>query len=108
MATLSTQNVSTAGTAITYSAAAAGGDRFVPSERTFLVVKNTSGGAITVTIATPGTVDTLAVADRTVSIPATNGERFIYVPDTIYRAADGFGDLTYSASAGLTVAVVTV
>jgi hypothetical protein len=111
MAVLNTQNVTTAGLAVTYQAGASGGDRFLPGERTFLILKNTSGGAIIATIATPGTLDgSLAIDNRTVSIPATTGERLVYVPDSLYRSADGLGDITYSVNppTGLTVAVVAV
>ena len=95
-----------AGLVATYTPAAAGGDRVPASDSILVHVKNTSAGAITVTLVTPGTVEgDLAIADRTYTVAATNGERFFPVSAN-YRAADGLADLTYSASAGLSLAVL--
>jgi hypothetical protein len=51
-----------------------------------LIVRNGNASACVVTIATPMTVQgDLAVADRTVSVPATTGERWINIPnDSVY------------------------
>ena len=77
----------------------------------FLWVKNASGGAITVTIDTPGTVNGLTVGDRTVSVPATTGERLI--PLTVagrnvaeYQQTTGVVNVDYSGVTSLTVAAV--
>ncbi len=107
MAVLSAQNVpQIGGLAPTYTAAAAGGDRVPAGDGVLIVVRNTSAAAITVTLVTPGTVEgDLAIADRTYTVAATNGERMFPVGPN-YRAADGLADLTYSAAAGLTVACV--
>ena len=106
MATLATQGITTAGLSVTYSAASAA-DRFLPADRTFLHVKNANAGTVTVTLATTGTVDGLAVADRVVSIPTTQ-ERMIALPDTLYRSSDGLGDVTFSPNSSVTVAVVRI
>lgn len=106
MATLATQLVTRAGIAPTYAAAAAGGDRFAPGPSTWLHVKNASGGAITVTIVTPRN-DALGntVADNTVSVPATTGERVIGpFPAEFYGSlTDGLADITYSGVTSLTI-----
>ena len=96
MATLTTQNISTSGILPTYQAAAAGGDAMVADSTSFLHVKNGSGSPITVTLATPATVDTtLAVADRTVTVAASS-EQMIAVPDSLYRdPATGLAAITY-------------
>lgn len=107
MATVTTQSITNAGAATTYSAASPGGDRFLPADGTFLHVKNGSGSPITVTLVTPGTVDGLAITDRAVSVPATS-ERFIAVPDSLYRSSDGLADITWSATTTVTFAVVRI
>lgn len=109
MATLSTQNILTTGLAATYSAVTATtGDRFLPGTGVFLHVKNGSGASINVTVTTPASVDTdLAVGDRVVAVPA-GADRFISVPDTLYRASDGLGTFVCSAVTTVTAAVLTV
>lgn len=106
MANLSTQHVDLDGLDPTYTAAAAGGDRFAPHERTVLHVKNGSAASINVTVTTPAKRGGLNIADQTVAVPA-GGERFIRpaAPEYI-RASDGMADLTYSDVTSLTVAVL--
>lgn len=68
---LTVQNVVRAGLNASYSAANVDGHTVVnDGVRTFVHAKNGSGGAITLTFVTPGTADGLALADRTVVIPA--------------------------------------
>lgn len=74
--------------------------------KVFLHFKKTGAGDCTVTFSTPGTVDGLAIADRTVTVPATTGD--IHVgpfPPHIYN--DSVRDLRVSLSevTGLTMAV---
>jgi hypothetical protein len=65
------------------------GNQFDHSARTFLRARNADGGsAHTVTIQTPGTVDSLAIADRTVSVPAS-ATRYIGPFTNDYRQSDG-------------------
>lgn len=111
MAVLTAQSVVAAGTAPTYAAAAAGGDTCVaPAGRSWVHVKNGSGGAITVTVvsqATPGVG--LATSSRAVSVPATTGERLIPIEDAAWvNATTGAISLTYSAVTSLTVGVFTL
>lgn len=106
MATYSTQDITTAGTTITYTTATAA-DRFLPADRVFMHVKNANAGTVTVTIATPGTVDTLAVGDRVITIPTTQ-ERMISLPDSLYRSSDGLGDVTFSPNTSVSVAVIRI
>lgn len=106
MATLVTQNISTAGILPTYAAAAAGGDAMVADATSFLHIKNGAGSSMTVTLVTPATVDTLAVADRTVTVGATS-EQMIAVPDTLYKdPTTGLASITYSAVTTVTVAAI--
>lgn len=108
MATLATQTVTRAGLRKDNAlvAANAGGDKFVPDKDTTLEVNNGSGGAITVTIVTPGTTFGEAIADRAVSVPA--GQRYEIGPfpaELFANPADGLADITYSGVTTLTVGV---
>lgn len=109
MATLTTQVVSHAGSTATYTAAGASGDKAAPGAGVLLHVKNTDAASHTVTLATPGTVDGLAVADRAVTVPAA-GEVFVPVLNLYRNPADGLASITYDTdvSATVTVAVVRV
>lgn len=82
-----TANKTTVVTANTYT--------FQNDGRTKLYVKNATGSTCVVTVATPNTVDGLAVADRTVSV-ATAKEFFIgpYPPE-IYNDDNGNVLLTF-------------
>ncbi len=72
-----------------------------------LLVKNTSGG-VTVTLVTPGTVDGLAVADRTVTVTAGHDE-LIPLPYEVYGdPATGLVTFNLSAFANTTMACVRV
>lgn len=106
MALLAVQSITRAGLASAYAAAAGGGDTFLPDGRTFLHVKNASGGAITVTIVTPRT-DAYgnAIADNTVSVPATTGDRMIgpFPAEAYADPTTGLANITYSGVTSLTV-----
>lgn len=107
MATLTTQNITTTGTVVSYAAATGGGDAMVADSTSFLHAKNGSGGPITVTLVTPATVDnTLAVGDRAVVI-AAGTDQMIAVPDSLYRdPTTGLASITYSGVTSLTVAAI--
>lgn len=109
MATLSVQNITTSGLEATYAAATATtGDQFLPADGTFIHVKNGGAGTTVGTLTTPATVDSLAVADRTVSIPAGE-ERFIATPDTLYRdPTDGLATVVFDVVTSVTLAVVRI
>lgn len=113
MATLTVNQVSQAGFRDDNAlvAAAGGGDGFLPSDRTFVRVSNAGGGAITVTFATPKTVDagggsTLAVADGGGSV--TNGQSRLFGPfpaDLYADTTTGLCNITYSGVTSVTVGV---
>jgi len=70
------------------AAAAATGNKFPADGKTWLHVKNTGTQKI-LTISTPGTVDGLAVAERTITIPATTGDILVPpLPPSQYGQAD--------------------
>ena len=109
MALLTPQQISIAGIAPTYAAAAGGGDTIAPDDRTFLHVKNGSGASITVTVVTPGTVGGLAIADLSVAV-AAGADRMVG-PLTAALFADpttGLVPVTYSGVTSLTVAALRV
>ena len=107
MAALAKQTVGLAGVAPTYAAVSAA-DTFPPGNNAFLHVKNAGGSACTVAIVTPGTVSGQAVADISVSVPATTGDRMIGpLPGSLVaRASDGLADVTFSFLTSVTVAVL--
>lgn len=76
----------------TYTAALADGHGFTNSGRKKVIhVKNGGAGATVVTIPTPGTIDGLAIPDRTVSVPAGE-DRFIGPFSELYENDDSGGD----------------
>lgn len=88
---LTVQEIPHAGVAESFSAAAAAGtgNKYPADGKTWLHVKGTGTQKI-LTISTPGTVDGLAVADRTVTIPATTGDIMIPpLPPSQYGQVDG-------------------
>lgn len=110
MATLSVQTIDRAGDGLTpaYSAASGGGDVFPNTGREFVLVKNASGGSITVTATTPQTVAGLGVADETYVIPAA-GERMIGpFPPSTFNNPSGQVALTYSGVTSLTLGAFKV
>jgi hypothetical protein len=110
MATLATQAINRAGLVPTLVAAAAGGDKFTPDNNTLLMVKNSSGAPITVTIATPGTnAIGLNIDDVVVSV-AAGAEKLIgpFPANYFANPADGLAAVTYSGVTTLTVGALQV
>ena len=75
--------------------------------KTFLHVKKSGATDCTVTIATPNTIDGLAVADQTVTVVASTGDKMIgpFRPD-LFNDANHDINVTFSNITGLTVAAV--
>lgn len=107
MATLTTQNITTAGILPTYAPATAGGDAMIADQTSFLHIKNGAASSMTVSIADPMTFDTvLTVSSRVVTV-AANSEQMIAIPDTLYKnPATGLASITYSAVTSVTVAAI--
>ncbi|MET8334362.1 hypothetical protein [Streptosporangium canum] len=106
MAALTTQVLVPGGSASTLTTAAVGGDTATPGDGVFLEVLNGGGSTITVTLATPGTVEGLAIADRAITIPT--GERWKIPLTRMYAGGDGQATITYSAVTSVTVGVFKV
>lgn len=105
MATLTVTDVARTGNLLSGAAAASGGDQFVNTGSEFVSVYNADSDSMTVTIETPGTVDDLAIADRTVTVDA--GETKLIGPfqKSYYNDSSGYVQLTYSDATGVTVQV---
>jgi hypothetical protein len=107
MAALTTTVVGLPGAAITYTAATSGGDDCQTGAGTLLLVKNGDSASHTVTLATPGTVNGLAIADRTITV-AAGAEQAIPVTNDYRSPVTGRAAITYDAVTSVTVAVVRV
>jgi hypothetical protein len=106
-AVLTVQTNAITGITPSYTAiSVADGNQFAwPGKPVWLHVKNASTIAA-LTIATPTTVGGLAVADLVVSIPATTGDKMIYLGDpSLFVQADG--NVYLNSDIAVTVAVVT-
>lgn len=112
MAKIEEQLVTLAGLTPAYTAAAGGGDTFDPDADTMVVVKNAGGSPITVTVPTPrlDPQTGLAEADVSVSVPATNGEKWLgpFPFETYADPATGLGSIGYSGVTSVTVAVIKI
>jgi hypothetical protein len=84
-------------------AAAAAGDTAPVGDGLFLYVGNADASSHTVTVATPGTVNGLAVADATLVVAA--GKTGMIPLTNIFRDATGRAAITYSSVTATTVAV---
>lgn len=103
---LTPQNVSRSGVAPSFAAANVDGHSWANNGRQLLYVKNTAGSPVTVTFPIPVTVDGQAVASKTVSVPATTGERLIGPFPTQYNQADGDAWVDFSSVTNVTVALL--
>lgn len=98
------QIVRGAGLAPSFAAATAADTYKIPNDgHVWLEVKNTGGSPVTVTVATPGSVDGLAIADLAVTVPATTGDRIIgpFPPVTYNDPADNTLSVTVSGACTL-------
>ncbi|MFJ4687057.1 hypothetical protein [Streptomyces sp. NPDC088789] len=82
-------------------AASAGGDTAPVGPGRLLYVNNGSGAGITVTLATPGQVSGIAIADPVYAVPA--GKHAIIPLAGVFRGANGRAAITYSAVTTVTV-----
>ncbi len=107
MAQLSTQRPVLAGLAPAFVAASSGGDEFIPENHQAVYLKNGSGAPTTVTFITPITVEGQGVDDLAVSVPA-GADRLVLVSPTLMKNSSGLANITYSAAAGLSLAVIAI
>lgn len=102
------QSVGSAGLHPTYEAANAAGNSWRMGSGIALHVKNGGASACTVTIPTPLQVDGLAVADRTISVPAGEDRLIGLAATPAYRQTGGVAFADYDQVTSVTVAVLTV
>lgn len=100
---LSVQQIARSGLEPAYSAANADGHSVVNDGKlTFVHVKNGSGSSINVTIATPGSVDGNAIADKVVAVPAGEERIIGPFPTSWYNQSDGTVHVDFSAVTAVT------
>lgn len=107
MAALSTTVAPLTGGTVTFTAAAGGGDTCQTGAGVLLLVKNGDSSDHTVTLATPGTVNGLAIADRAVVV-AAGAEVAIPITSDYRDPSTGRCAITYDGVTSVTVAVVRV
>jgi hypothetical protein len=113
MATLATQDINIfPGLVPSYAAASGGGDNFTPDGDTYLHVKNASGGSITVTVDTPGTIlgGTVQIGNPANTV-AAGAEKFMGpYPANVFAdyTNSGLAAVTYSGVTSLTIGAFRV
>lgn len=106
MALIATQTVTSAGTAPTFAAAAAGDTCRVGAHLT-LIVKNAAGSSMTVTLTPQGTLPTgAAYPTKVYTVNATNGEVWIPLLDVYADPTTNQAAIAYSSTTSVTRAVV--
>jgi hypothetical protein len=107
MALLTPYSATKAGAAVTFSSAAGGGDTAACGAGKVLLVRNGDATSKTVTLVTPGTVNSLAITDQATVVTAGTTRAFLLDRD-LYGDSDGIASITYSAVTSVTVAVLQV
>lgn len=104
---LTIQNITRSGIEPTYAAWGTD-DHYFPNEgkRTFIHVFNGDASQHTVTIQTPKTVDGLAIAERTVAIPASEDRMIGPFPTEWYNQADNTVYIDIDDNTSVTVAAL--
>lgn len=102
---LTVQNIALAGLTPAYSAGdAVNFHEFINDGNTMLQVKNTGGGACTVTIYTPAKVAGVDIADITVVVGATTGDKMIGpFPTHVFNQSGGLVNVDISTATGVTL-----
>lgn len=107
MATITPVATDTAGEAVTYNAASAGGDSIAcgSNSRVVFLVRNASGATITVTFT--GAIQCSQGALHNVTVNCPVGDTDVVVPPQCVSPTSHNAAVTYSASASVTVAAIT-
>jgi hypothetical protein len=96
MALAAPQAIAKLGTTATYATPSAT-ENITWAGALVLHIKNTGGSPGTVTLVDPGSTPSGSVATNpTVSIPATTGDKFIYLPPTLISSATGQFQITFA------------
>lgn len=109
MATLALQRVrAAAGTTVTRTAAAVGGDRCPVGDNVLLHVRNGGGSSINVTLDSTGkTFNGSDVPDTVVAV-AAGAEAIIPITADYRSASDGLAGIAYSGVTTVTVAALAI
>lgn len=108
MANLTPQGISNLGTAITFVAASAGGDRVPVGTDVYLIVKNGSGSSINVTLDTTGVAfNTVAIPDTVVAV-AAGTQKIIPISEHYRASSDARAAIAYSAVTTVEVAALRI
>jgi hypothetical protein len=102
---ITAQKITSAGITPAYEPANVDGNSYRLIAGRCLHVKNGSGVTVTVTVPTPGTEDGLAIADRTVAVPAATERLIALGAGRTYKQPGGVAHIDYSAITSVTVAV---
>lgn len=105
MALLTAQPVPVTGLQPVYGAVAAS-DTVTPGGILMLHVKNAGGSADNVVVVVPGTLYGQAITDVPVTVPATTGDRMIFLPNELADPATGLITVTHSFTTSVTCALV--
>jgi hypothetical protein len=107
VALLTTQTISAAGLAPTFTAVNASDTITAdPGSKLFLEVKNANAASCTVTITDAGSTPAgSAASNPTVTVPATTGDRMIALSSLMAAPATGLITVSYSVTASVTAAV---
>lgn len=110
MATLTVQQIALSGLEAVFSAATAStGDKFLPSDRTFIEINNGSGGDITATITTTQTgIGGVAIADIAVTVTAGERRHIGPFPREHFAGTDGLATVVCSAVPTVTIAAIKI
>ena len=107
MALLTAQTIVKTGLTPSYGAVTASDTVTADTDRLFLHVTNAGGSPDTVTLVDAGTTPGgSAATNPTVSVPATTGDRMIYIPQSFVNPATGLVTITHSFTTSVTCALV--
>lgn len=103
MTTLTVTTIDRDGVAMDFTVNATAADKFLNDGKTLLAVVNTDGSPHTVNVAGATTLDGLTIGPRTIVVAAG---AYVYAgpfPMSRHNDADGYVNLTYSATTGMKV-----
>ena len=87
------------------SIVAADDSQFLWESDVFLILKNTTGGSLVVTVKVDETVDGLTVPDMTITVGANSTKYTKSFPKDLFRQADGYVYVNTAAD-GIDMAVI--
>lgn len=104
---LTAQKLSSTETAVTDNSITTGNTYQVDAAPGGIILEFRKTGAsnATITVVTPGTVDGLAIADRTFQVDASTGKEAVWLAPEFYRNGAGQIEFTTDEGTDITVAV---